>query len=55
VTGPSEYWRTSWARALSESEEAARHRDKIMVLIIFCHLLRYLYSAGNILMQGCDS
>src|ERR1700721_1206183 len=35
VTGPSVYWRSSWARALSESEEAARHVDKIMVLIIF--------------------
>ena len=35
VTGPSVYWRSSWARALSESEEAARHMDKIIVLIIF--------------------
>src|SRR5262249_60888459 len=36
VTGPSVYWRTSrsWARALSESEETARHTDKIMVRII---------------------
>jgi hypothetical protein len=35
VTGPSVYWRASWARAFSESEEAARHMDKIIVLIIF--------------------
>src|SRR5215471_13214817 len=45
VTGPSVYWRSfwasasrvsvSWARASSESEEAARHMDKIIVLIIF--------------------
>src|SRR5437763_3467928 len=45
VTGPSVYWRSfwasasrvsvSWARASSESEEAARHMDKIIVLVIF--------------------
>src|SRR5882724_4004152 len=35
VTGPSEYLRSSWALALSESEEAARHIDKIIVLVIF--------------------
>src|SRR5215471_11612893 len=45
VTGPSVYWRSfwasasrvsvSWARASSESEEAARNMDKIIVLIIF--------------------
>src|SRR5215831_5578565 len=45
VTGPSVYWRSfwasasrvsvSWARASSESEEAARHMDKIILLIIF--------------------
>src|SRR5438445_10382254 len=45
VTGPSVYWRSfwasasrvsvSWARASSESEEAARHIDKIIVLVIF--------------------
>src|SRR4029078_12849529 len=45
VTGPSVYWRSfwasasrvsvSWARASGESEEAARHMDKIIVLIIF--------------------
>src|SRR6476646_11372312 len=35
VTGPSVYWRTSWARALSESAEIARHIDKVIVLIIF--------------------
>src|SRR5215471_1298586 len=35
MTGPSVYWRSSWARALSESDETARHMDKIMVLIIF--------------------
>src|SRR5437667_8126783 len=39
VTGPSVYWRSSWARALSESEEAARHINKIIVLIIFFSLL----------------
>src|SRR5437773_1013770 len=42
VTGPSVYWRsslapalTSWARASSESE-AARHMNTIIVLGIFC-------------------
>src|SRR5260221_14703571 len=35
VTGPSVYWRSSWARALSGSEEAARHMDRIIGLIIF--------------------
>src|SRR5207244_11331884 len=45
VTGPSVYWRSfwasasrvsiSWVRASSESEEAARHMDKIIVLLIF--------------------
>src|SRR5882724_7096671 len=35
VTGPSVYWRSSWARALSESEEAARNIDKIILLNIF--------------------
>src|SRR5947209_16865738 len=35
VTGPSVYWRSSWARALSESEEVTRPIDKIIVLIIF--------------------
>jgi hypothetical protein len=35
VTGPSAYARSSWARALSESEEAARHMDKKIVFIIF--------------------
>src|SRR5437660_6091744 len=45
VTGPSVYWRSfwasasrvsaSWARASSESEEAARQMDKIIVLVIF--------------------
>src|SRR6059058_149127 len=34
LTGPSVYWRSSWARALSEKEEAARPIDKIIVLII---------------------
>src|SRR5438309_9625616 len=37
VTGPSVYWRTSWARALSESAEIARHIDKVIVLIIFSY------------------
>src|SRR5579864_1901366 len=32
VTGPSVYLRSSWARASKESEEAARHMDRIMVL-----------------------
>src|SRR4029077_3336322 len=50
VTGPSVYWRTSWACAFSESEEAARHMDKIMVLIIFFSpLVMNLYSASEIL------
>jgi hypothetical protein len=35
VTGPSVYARSSWARASSESEEAATHMDKIIGLIIF--------------------
>src|ERR1700738_4997820 len=50
VTGPSVYWRSSWARASSESEEAARHVDKIIVLIIFMIFsspnARHLYSAN---------
>src|SRR5882724_2403923 len=70
VTGPSVYARSSWARALSESEETARHRDKIIVLIIFVifssPVVRYLYSAtpgltrfrrtdaGNTLRPGCS-
>src|SRR5258708_26541716 len=35
VTGPSAYLRSSRALALSESEKAARHIDKIKVLVIF--------------------
>src|SRR3979490_2619546 len=35
VTGPSVYWRSSWARALSGTEEATRHMDRIIGLIIF--------------------
>src|SRR5207244_6587526 len=45
VTGPSVYWRSfwasasrvsaHWARASSESAEAARQMDKIIVLVIF--------------------
>src|SRR5580698_6048904 len=35
VTGPSVYWRSSWARASRESKDAARHRDKMVVLVIF--------------------
>src|ERR1700733_3426579 len=48
VTGPSVYWRSSWARAFSESEEATRHVDKIIVLIIFSSpVVKYLYSADT--------
>src|ERR1700746_820477 len=51
VTGPSVYWRTSWACALSESEETARHKEKIAALIIFSSprfsLLSYLDQGGT--------
>src|SRR6267142_1351268 len=48
VTGPSVYWRSSWARALSGSEEVARHMDRIMGLIIFyAPVVMYLYSANT--------
>src|SRR5207248_463728 len=48
VTGPSVYWRSSWARALSEKEEAARPIDKIIVLIIFVSpVVIYFYSANT--------
>src|SRR5258708_10444608 len=48
VTGPSVYWRSSWARASSESEKAARYMDKIIVLIIFCSpVVMCLYSANT--------
>jgi hypothetical protein len=47
VTGPSVYARSSWARALSESEEAVRHMEKIIVLIIFFFpVVIHLYSAN---------
>src|SRR2546430_14995607 len=53
VTGPSVYWRSSWARALSESEETARHMDKIMVLIIFSSpVVIYLYSAKELVRRN---
>src|ERR1700737_3391714 len=54
VTGPSVYWRSSWARASSESEEAARHMDKIIVLIIFSSpVVIYLYSANTRINLTC--
>src|SRR5882762_1674059 len=57
VTGPSVYARSSlsccWARALSESEEAARHMDKIIVLIIFSSpVVIYLYSAKELVRRN---
>src|SRR5260370_38282979 len=48
VTGPSVYWRSSWARALSGSEGNARHMDRIIGLIIFyAPVVMYLYSANT--------
>src|SRR5882724_1384653 len=48
VTGPSVYWRSSWARALSGSEEAARQMDRIIGLIIFyAPVVMHLYSANT--------
>src|ERR1700704_2221475 len=48
VTGPSVYCRSSWARALSGSEEAARHMDRIIALIIFyAPVVMYLHSANT--------
>src|SRR5260221_820702 len=47
VTGPSVYWRSSWARALSGSEEAARHMHRIIGLIIFyAPVVMYLYEGA---------
>src|SRR5436853_4591447 len=54
VTGPSVYWRSSWARALSEKEEAARPIDKIIVLIIFVSpVVIYFYSANTRINLTC--
>src|SRR6266851_5723831 len=61
MTGPSVYARsslapalTSWARALSESEEAARHMDNIIVLIIFSSpVVIYPYSANTRINLTC--
>src|SRR5437764_8972121 len=71
VTGPSVYWGTSWARALSESEEAARHgaarheaarheaarhMDKIVVLVIFSSPVAiYVRSADTRINPPCPA